>query len=68
MIFFFFVCVELHLNGGQGERCCFIYSLGSAGVQALNVAEISGYQFLSELAVNKGIFPICISPRTVLRE
>lgn len=45
-------------------RCC----LGLADGQALDVAEKSGYQFLSELAVNKGIFLFCISPSAVLRE
>lgn len=64
----FFLCVALYLNGRQGERCCFICSLGLAGVQALDVAEMSGCQFLLKLAVSKGIFPFCISPRTILRE
>lgn len=55
---FFFCGVELYLNGGQGERCCFIYCWGLAGMEALDVAEIPGYWFLLELAVSKGIFLI----------
>lgn len=39
----FFCGVELYLNGGQGERCCFIYCLGLAGMEALDVAEIPEY-------------------------
>lgn len=42
--------------------------MGLAGGRALDVAERSGYPFLSELAVSKGIFPFSISPSTVLRE
>lgn len=71
MIFFFFG-VELYLNGGQGERCCFIYCLGLAGIEALDVAEIPGYWLILEHAVNKEIFLffffLIISPKIVFRE
>lgn len=56
------MCVELYLNGGRG-RVAALFT-----VQAAGVAELSGNQFLSEHAVNAGLFPFCISPRTVLRK
>lgn len=39
----------------RGEVLLYL-QLYLAGVQAVDAAEISAYRFLSELAVNKGIF------------
>lgn len=47
-----------------------LLGLASTEPRTVGVAEGSGHCFIldGELAINKGVFRFCISPRTVLRE
>jgi len=52
------------------EMLLCLLSLASTEHGAVGVAETSGHRFISdgELAIHRGVFHFCISPRTVLRE